>query len=443
MFGITTTSSRAPLSRSGSVSAGVLPATPVVTPPPAARTAEAGPILNGNTVTVSTSTQLLMAARAAKAGDTILLAAGHYGDAVLSSVNPTGPITLKSANPDNDAVFRSLRMSRVSNIVFQDFDVIRTFAAGTATNDAALQVNGGTKLTFVGIDIRGSLNGNALDDGHGMSISSGSDISIIDSTFQQLRTAVIVRGTDFLFAGNSVTEVQEGVSISSMTRGVFEQNYMANWQANYAAGAHPDMFQVHSGGNATASSELIFRDNVMLPGANPVGGIFIASQAVGRGERHESILIENNVYEGAYRHAISVQNVDDVTVRNNTVLMGNNVGLVPAIMFGDVNGGLVENNVATLMLESRVLKNSDMTFVNNIDVWDQKFEKGIKASELFLARSDGEIDFSNFTATATSVAGKAGAGFVAVADIGNLSGTAAAQMAAWLPGYDNNFAVFA
>lgn len=190
-----------------------------------------------------------------------------------------------------------------------------------------------------------------------------------------LSATVIVPGTDFLFAGNSVTQVQEGVSISSMTRGVFEQNYKANWQANYPAGAHPDMFQAHSGGRATASSQLIFRDNVMLAGANPVGGIFISSQAVGRGERHEDILIENNIYEGGYRHAISVQNVDDVTVRNNTVLMGNNVGLVPAIMFGDVNGGLVENNVATLMLESRVLKNSDMTFVNNIDVWDPKFKK--------------------------------------------------------------------
>lgn len=65
------------------------------------------------------------------------------------------------------------------------------------------------------------------------------------------------------------------------------------------------------------------------------------------------------------------------------------------------------------------------------------------ASELFVAGRDDDIDFSNFTATVTSVAGKAGAGFVAVADVGNLSGSAAAQMAAWLPGYDNSFAVFA
>ena len=38
----------------------------------------------GKTVTVSTSTQLLTAARAAKAGDTILLGAVNFGDVVLS-----------------------------------------------------------------------------------------------------------------------------------------------------------------------------------------------------------------------------------------------------------------------------------------------------------------------------------------------------------------------
>ena len=396
----------------------------------------------GRTVTVSTSAQLSAAARVAKAGDTILLAAGNFGDTVLSHVNPTGVITIKSADPNNDAVFRSLRLTRVSNIVFEDFDVARPIAAGGNTNDAAIQVNGGTNITFSGIDVRGSMNGSAFDDGHGISIPSGSHISILDSTFTQLRTAVIVRGQDFLFAGNTITQVREGVSISSMTRGVFEQNYFGDFQANYAAKEHPDMFQVHSGGTATASSELIFRDNVMRPGAGPVGGIFIASEGLARGERHENILIENNFYEGAYRHAISVSNVDDVTVRNNTVRMGDFKGLVPAIMFADIKGGVVENNISTLMLEHRLHKSSGLTYANNVDLWDPKFKKGVLASEIFANPGDGDIDFSNLNTIAGSAAGRAGAGFAAVAEIGNLSGSAAAQMAAWLQTYDQNFAVF-
>ncbi|KAB7647865.1 right-handed parallel beta-helix repeat-containing protein [Polymorphobacter fuscus] len=395
------------------------------------------------TVTVATAAQLSAAAKVAKAGDTILLAPGNYGDVNLSNLNPAGNITIKSADPDNDAVFRTLRMTRSNNVTLQDFDVHRPLNPGESSNGAAVQVNGGKNVTFIGMDISGSMNGSALDDGHGMSISTGSHISILNSTFTQLRTALIVRGDNFLFAGNSVTEVQEGLSISSMTKGVFAQNYMADWQANYAAGAHPDMFQVHSGGTAVASSDLIFRDNVLLPGDGPVGGFFISSQAVGRGERHENILVENNYYEGAYRHAITVANADDVIVRDNTVLMGDHKGLVPAINLNDIRGGLIENNVSTLMLEHRTLKNSDMVFSNNIDVWDSQFKKGVAVADLFAPANNGDLDFSDLDVIGTSAAAQSGAGFRAVAEIGALSGTAAAQAAAWLPTYDQNFNVFA
>lgn len=398
--------------------------------------------MSGKTVTVSTAAQLTIAVKAAKGGDTILLAAGNYGDVAVSNFHPTSLVTIKSADPDNDAVMRSLWITRVSNVVFEDFDVNRTLAAGVSTNTTAVQVNGGVNLTFSGVDIHGSLNGSALDDGHGMIISGGNHISIIDSTFQQLRTAVIVRGEDFLFAGNTVTEVQEGISISSMTRGVFQQNYMANWQANYAAGAHPDMFQVHSGGKATASSDLIFRDNVMLPGANPVGGILIGMSGAGRTDKHEHILIENNYYEGAYRHAISVNNANDIIVRDNTVLMGNNAGLVPAINLTDIRGGLIEDNVSTLLLESRTMLNSGMTFSNNVDVWDPQFKKGMLVSDLFSGHN-GDIDFSALNVIAGTATANSGAGFEAVANIGSLPGSVAAQMAAWLPTYSDNFTVFA
>ena len=45
-------------------------------------------MMTGKTTTVSTTADLIKVARAAKAGDTILLAPGNYGDAVLSHINP-------------------------------------------------------------------------------------------------------------------------------------------------------------------------------------------------------------------------------------------------------------------------------------------------------------------------------------------------------------------
>jgi hypothetical protein len=189
-----------------------------------------------------------------------------------------------------------------------------------------------------------------------------------------------------------------------------------------------------------ASTNLIFRDNVMLPGDKPVGGIFIRSEGVGRGIRHDNILIENNFYEGAYRHAIGVGNSDDVIVRNNTVLMGNHQGLVPAINLTDIRSGLIENNLSTMILEHRIAKNSDMTFSGNVDVWDWKQRRGVAVNDLFDARESGAIDFGSLTSNES--ANPSRAGFVAVANIGSLSGNVAAQIAAWLPSYDQQFAVF-
>jgi hypothetical protein len=203
------------------------------------------------------------------------------------------------------------------------------------------------------------------------------------------------------------------------------------------------MFQVHSGGaKSTASKNLIFRDNVMLPGADPVGGIFIRSEGVDRGVRHENILIENNFYEGAYRHAITVNNADDIIVRSNTVLKGDHQGLVPAINVGDIRGGLVESNISPMILEHSRLKNTDMVFRDNVDVWDEKTKKGIMLSELFPTRDANVINFNDLNAIEGATANPGRAGFVAVADIGGLSGSAAAQVAAWLPAFDQQFSVF-
>jgi hypothetical protein len=411
------------------------PPPPVDAPPSAPRT-----------VTVSTGSQLTAAARAARAGDTILLAPGNFGDVTLSNVNPTGTITIRSADPNNDAVIRTLSMFRSRNIIIEDVDFHRPLAAGASQNAYMVNTGAVSNITFSGIDVMGSLNNNAHDDGLGMSLN-GSRISVLDSTFTQLRTAVAAAGTDFLFAGNSITQVRQGVVIRSMNRGIFDGNYATDFQSNYVEKEHPDVFQVHSGGGANASHNLIFRDNIMLPGANGhVGGIYIQSEAFFRAkrldQRHTNILIENNYYEGNFRHAITVNNADDIIVRNNTVRPGENVGLVPAINLGNIRGGLVEENISTMILENRRMGNRDMVFRNNVDLYDDKQKKGIPESALFVEPKDGEIDFNDFNVIENTTAARAGAGFRTVADIGSLQGDAAAQMAAWLPNFADNFGVF-
>lgn len=400
----------------------------------------------GKTVTVSTASQLLSTARAAKAGDTILLAPVNFGDVLLSHVRPKGAITIKSADPNNDAVFRTLNIMHSNNLIIEDIDISRPLAPGASQNSYAVNVGRASDITFIGIDVSGSMNNDARDDGPGMSLN-GSRITVLDSTFTQLRTAVAAAGQDFLFAGNTFTQVRQGMTIRSMTRALIDSNYAADFQADYVKKEHPDVFQVHSGAGANASSELIFRNNVMLPGANGfVGGIYIQSEAFVAGrldQRHENILIENNYYEGDYRHAITLNNADDVIVRNNTIRTGVNGGLVPAINLWDVRGALVENNISPMFLENRNRPSTGIVYENNIDTWDVKTKKGVDVGQLFSSAGEGDLDFSRFNPIANSAAGVAGAGFRSGGEIGNLSGTAETQMAGWMQSFDQNFGIFA
>ncbi|MEY2883786.1 MAG: hypothetical protein RL490_1510 [Pseudomonadota bacterium] len=396
--------------------------------------------------TVSSGTALISALRSARPGDTILLASGNYGNVSLSGMNFAGQVIVRSANPDADAVFTTLRLTNVNNLVIDDIDIRRPLSTGTGLNTGALTVNKSSNVSIVNSDIQGSLNGNAWDDGHGIVVTDSSRVSILNSNFRQLDAATIFsRSNDVIFAGNSITETREGVNISQTRSGLFDRNHVTDMQPHYAAGDHPDAFQVHSGGsNNTASSDLKFTNNIMIQGsAGPVGGIFIRSEAVASGVRHSNIVIENNYYEGAYRHAFSVSNSDTVRVENNTVLMGDYKGIVPAIQLGDVRGGQIIDNVATLILEHRIQTNQNMQFANNVDVWDSQFRTGIAVSSLFENRGAGEIDFSRLGVLSGSAAANAGAGFRAIADVGQLSGGTASQLASYLPQFEGNFTAFA
>ena len=350
---------------------------------------------------------------------------------------------------------RTLTMMYSHNVVIQDIDISRPIRPGENSNNYAVNVAHSSNLTFLGIDVSGSLNNNARDDGNGMSLS-GRRLSILDSTFTQLGFAVVATGSDYVFAGNTMTQVREGMQMREMNRALVANNFARDFQPDYAAGEHPDVFQVHTGGPAKASSNLIFRNNVMTTGGEGgVGGVFIRSENTSL--RHRNILIENNAYEGNYTHGFSVSNADNVTIRGNTVRAGINEGYVSSILVADVRGGLVEKNVTQRILD-REGPNSGVVIRDNIDIWDVNQKRGLAVSDLFarpisatsgrvtndLFREAGlgDIRFAELNVLTRSAAGRVGAGFKSVSNIGDLVGTADQQLATWLPSLDSSMAVF-
>lgn len=390
--------------------------------------------MSGRTTNVNNATQLKAAVKVAKGGDTILLAPGDYGSVTINNIRAAGgTVTVQSADATNEASFHTLRMTNLHNFSFVDLDVKHPLAAGEARFSQAIAVVKSSNVSFTGIEMQGSMNGTAWDDGHGLSVIGSERVSILDSTFEQLNNAVTLnKVTDVIVAGNSFTGARQGVTIAQVNNGLFEKNFLIDMDPNYPNGDHPDNFQVLTGGTYEASNNLTFRSNVMIEGTSGfIGGIYIQSERMGQGVRHSDITIDNNFYQGTYRHALSLNGVDNAVITNNTILNSDKSGLSAAIHLKDTHGARVENNITPMLLESRSRAVSDISYANNIDVWEAKTKKGIAVADLFAPIDLQNVDISALVPLAGSVADVAGAGFRPVADIGNLSASFAVSVASY------------
>jgi hypothetical protein len=382
---------------------------------------------------------LVSAARKAVAGDTILLAPGHYGDVSLSGMRPAGTVTIRSADPENEAVFSGLRLTRVNNFVIADVDIVNPLNAGERDSAVAASINLSNNISLVGVELRGSMNGNHFDDGNGLAVTNSSRIAVLDSSFQQFNNAAVIGNvSDIIFAGNTVREVREGLNLSRIDGGLFERNFLTAISPDASKGDHSDAFQVHSAAGF-ASNDLVFRSNVILADAQ---GIFIKSETAARGVFHSNIVVENNFYEGNFRNAISVTHASNVVITDNSVREGEGPGLAPAIVVGAVTNALVADNIAPMITSRPDWASTNVTMANNIDTWDSAQRRGVALDTVFeSATVSGAIDFARLDAIGSASVDVSGVGFRAVAGIGDLAGEHSSLLAAYLPQFDQNFAV--
>ena len=409
---------------------------------PATNTIFTRPIgpLSTTEIIVTNAAELTNAIKGVKGGETILLAPGDYGNFAFAKAAPS-LVTIKSLDPNNDAVFHSLKLTRAENFRIEDVDVRNVQDAGF--QDKAIFINASNNISLFGVDVTGSLDGNASNDGYGAYIGYSKNISVLNSTFSQVHIGVVAGVVDNLkVAGNDISEAREGVVVSSINGGLFDRNYLHDMQAK--PGDHADFFQVHNGGAAVSSNNLTFTNNVMIQGAGgrDIQGIFIFNEKGAQGARHTNIVVENNFYEGAALNAVSVSYVNNATVRDNTVLYsGNSVfNLMPAVYVNHVTNGVVADNIGSIILERGGTSNIGVTWTNNVDVWDPKFKKGIALSDVFAPPpASGEINFSNLEARANGAA--AGLGFHSVEGIGHMGSGSIASLAAHVPYQDGLWAL--
>jgi parallel beta-helix repeat protein len=394
--------------------------------------------MTGRTFNASTATELLRVAKLAVGGDTILLSPGSYGDVHIRNLNPGANVTIKSANPKADAVFRTLQFSKVSNFTIEDVDVSNPLAPGQPDFTAAIRVTSARDITFVGVDVAGSRNGNSHDDGSGIVAQNSSRIAVLDSTFTDLnRAAVFARVDDVVFAGNTIREVREGLNIAEIDGALVERNYFTRVMPNLARGDHADAIQVHAGGAFGSSQDLTIRSNVLKLGDSTAQGIFIRNEKARTGAMHKDITIEDNYFEGNSRHGITLNDTIGAEISGNTIRDMGTMGLAPGLNVANVRDGVIEDNIAPLLLTSPTLPNTNVVWRDNIDVWDRVQRSGVSDASLFSTKvGSGDMDFSSLNVRVSSIAAVQGIGFAAVDGIGDLKASAAAVMAAYLPQFD-------
>jgi len=286
--------------------------------------------------TVSTSAGLNAALKAAHAGDTIQLSSGTYSGIVANSLDFTTDVTITSKDPNALAVITGLSMSGSSGINFANLE----FSAQTAGNPFI--VASSQDIHFDHVDVHGSLDGNAQDDSGGFLVRSSSNVSITNSEFQQLHTAIAqLNNNHITFSGNSFHDIGMdairggGSSYVTISGNTFRDFYPKD-------GEHADAIQFWTVNTTTAAHDITVSDNLFIRGAGAVAqGVFFGNEAH---LTYKNLVITGNYMLGTMYNGIIVSDASAVTIKGNVVAGFSD--MKSWIRLDGVNGATLSGNSA-------------------------------------------------------------------------------------------------
>lgn len=264
---------------------------------------------------------------------------------------PTRPVTIRGG------VFGPIVLDKWRNVTFDG----ARFAAQPGTPDYTflLVADDPHNLT-----IRNAhFSGYATPDGklhvRGPSVRGGSDVTIEKSTFEDLAGYVnFVRTEGGKFTDNNVRRVREGLNIVGASEIAIERNLFEDLRPY--GGDHADAVQFFTTGltrpGDAAAHDIVLRDNLILANGRAQGlfaGDELKLSEQGRG--YQRFLIEGNVIVGVGWHGITVQNGQDIVVRNNRLFRVRGVDSMDSRIA--INGGtatVVDNEANAFIFRGEV-----------------------------------------------------------------------------------------
>ena len=315
------------------------------------------------TYNVSNASELATALASAQGGDRILLAAGNYGDLSLKNRAFGSEVEIVSADPNNPAEFRTVTLNTVSNLTFRSVEIGYTLAPGEPTFAKMVNVTKGSYLTFDDVHVRGSMDGNPVNDGNGISVLDSDHVRVVNSEFQQLnRAAMFGNSTHIEVRNNNFHDLRsDGVDFAEVQNVLIDNNRFTNFFPEGTA--HPDAIQFWTRGTTKPSTDIVISNNVILQGeGRGTQGIFLSDKDGLL--PFERVTITNNlVYVNDGHNGLHVFSGKSVVVQNNTVVSERGDKETIYIRMEQIDGLVLKHNVSDTIINDR---NSNVYLVDNI-----------------------------------------------------------------------------
>ncbi|MFN7224042.1 MAG: right-handed parallel beta-helix repeat-containing protein [Paracoccaceae bacterium] len=282
---------------------------------------------------VANQQELLAALKTAQAGDTVLLADGHYGDIDLKN-KYTSSVTIKAENPLG-AEFTRLGLVGATNITLDGLQ----FQTGLGIKDFS------KGIAVLNSDVDGMIYCRNVD---GLMIDntevSGGNFGVLFNSVQ-----------NFSITNSYIHHaVQDVMRITGNSyNGLVENNVIAETTGGYPL--HPDLIQLFAA-NGVTPHDLTIRGNLLYdhnnPGETMAQGIFMSDPAK---DGYRNILIEDNLLRVVSPNSIYINGgQENVIVQHNTLMPAGTGGAIIRLAQKsglDNSGTIVTGNVVKSILD--------------------------------------------------------------------------------------------
>jgi hypothetical protein len=322
------------------------------------------------TIRVTNQTELNAAVKAAKAGDTVVLAAGTYKELLVDDKISATAITFKSESATNPAVFGYARSIRSDGVVFQDLKVGRQMVVGVDQNYTNMAlVQDSKNVSFKGVTFS-STGADAQFLGRGLFVRDSANVSVTSSDFSHLAVGMcVMTTTGVTVQKNKFHDLRiDGSEFTAVKNVLIDGNDFRDFRSS--AIDHPDAIQFWTNGTKKASTDIMISNNVIMPGTGAGSqGIFIQDEVGGL--PYERLTIKNNLLldAGNYWNGIAVRGGKDVVLEGNTSISPTGDDKVFYIRIDNVAGVKLINNLSDQLVQTGT---TGMTQSGNVFLKEQK-----------------------------------------------------------------------